>query len=332
MEARDIIDKKFNKGLNGYKMEEVDEYLQEVSTEFLSLKKQNEELEKKMEILAEKIREYRKDEDAIKEALLGAQKQSNTVLASAKEKAEKMVSDAKEKSEKMIKDAEDRVKEKDAYGKKLVDDANAEKTKIVAECERKAAEIKANMDAETKKQESIIAKTRDESNSFVERLLKEYQDHISYIKSIPEKCQNQFVLDMKDSLKLAEDKKAQEAAAAKAKPAPPPVAAPAPAAKPAENKDKAATPPAKAAEKPAAPAAKAEEKKEPAKLENMAAKKPEEAVLEKTSEIAAKPVFEEEPVAEEVEEFDESSPLFDKSKRKSKFEKLQFGNNNKNKE
>lgn len=328
MEAKDIIDKKFNKGLNGYKMEEVDEYLQEVSTEFLSLKKQNDELEKKMEILAEKIREYRKDEDAIKEALLGAQKQSNSVLTSAKEKAEKMVSDAKEKSEKMIKDAEDRVKEKDAYGKKLVDDANAEKTKIIAECERKAAEIKANMEAETKKQESIVAKTRDESNAFVERLLKEYQEHIVYIKSIPEKCQNQFVLDMKDSLELDEDKKAQEAAAAKAKPAAPP----APAVKPTESKDNAATPPAKEAEKPAAPAAKPEEKKEPAKLENMAAKKAEAAVLEKTSEIAAKPVFEEEPVAEEVEEFDESSPLFDKSKRKSKFEKLQFGNNNKNKE
>ncbi len=323
MEAKDIIDKKFNKGLNGYKMEEVDEYLQEVSTEFLSLKKQNEELEKKMEVLADKIREYRKDEDAIKEALLGAQKQSNAVLSSAKEKAEKMLSDAKEKSEKMIKDADDRVKEKDAYGKKLVDDANAEKTRIVAECERKAAEIKANMDAETKKQESIIAKTREESNSFVEKLLKEYQEHIAFIKAIPEKCQNQFVLNMKDSLKIDEHKKQE--AAAKPKPS-----APAPAAK--QAKVAPAPAPAKEADNPAASATKSEEKKQPAKLENMAAKKPEEIVLEKTSEIASKQVFEEESVAEEVEEFDEANPLFDKSKHKSKFEKLQFGNNNKNKE
>ena len=53
-------------------------------------------------------------------------------------------------------------------------------------------------------------------------------------------------------------------------------------------------------------------------------------VLEKTTEIASKPVFEEEAVAEDVEEYDEtSSPLFDKSKRKSKYEKLQFGSNNK---
>ena len=80
MEAADIIDKKFNKGLNGYKMEEVDEFLQEVSSAFLELKKQNEEMEKKMEVLADKIKEYRNDEEAIKEALLGAQKQSSAVL------------------------------------------------------------------------------------------------------------------------------------------------------------------------------------------------------------------------------------------------------------
>lgn len=311
MEAKDIIEKKFNKGLNGYKMEEVDDFLQEASTAFLNLKKQNEELEKKMEVLADKIREYRNDEDAIKEALLDAQKQSKAVQAAAKEKSEKMISDAKEKSEKMIKDAEDRVKEKDAYAKKLVDDANAEKTRIVAECERKSAEIKANMDAETKKQESIIAKTRDESNAYVEKLLKSYEEHIAIIKSIPEKCQNQFVLNMKDSLKLEEEKKAEAApaAAAPAKPAAPAAAKPAaPAAVPA---------PAKPAEK---------------KADNKAEKKLEAISLEKTSEIASKPVFEEEAVAEEVEEFDENSPLFDKNKHKSKFEKLQFGSNNKSKE
>lgn len=310
MEARDIIEKKFNKGLNGYKMEEVDDFLQELSTEFLTLKKQNEELEKKMEVLADKIREYRNDEDAIKEALLDAQKQSKTVQAAAKEKTDKMISDAKEKSEKMIKDAEERVKEKDAYAKKLVDDANAEKTRIVAECERKSAEIKANMDAETKKQESIIAKTRDESNAYVERLLKSYEEHIALIKSIPEKCQNQFILNMKDSLKLEEEKKAEAApAAAATKPAAAPAAA-----------------------KPAAPAAAPAAKPAEKKAETKAEKKLEPISLEKTSEIASKPVFEEEAVAEEVEEFDENNPLFDKNKHKSKFEKLQFGSNNKGKE
>ena len=294
MEVKDIKEKKFGKGLNGYKMEEVDDFLEEMAAEFANLKKQNEEQEKKMEVLADKIREYRSDEDSIKEAILGAQKQSSSVIAAAKEKSEKMIADAKEKSEKMIKDAEDRFREKDEYAKKLVDDANTEKTRVVAECERKSAEIKAEMEAEIRKQESILAKTRDESKAFIERLLTGYKEHIEYINSIPEKCDNQFVLDAKDTIKFHE--------------APKPV--------------------------PEAPKAvveapvKSEEKKAELKLEKI--KKEDRAVvLERTTEIASKPVFEEEAVTEDVEEYEETSgPLFDKSKRKSKYEKLQFGNNN----
>lgn len=324
MEAKDIIEKKFNKGLNGYKMEEVDEYLQEVSTEFLALKKQNEELEKKMEVLADKIREYRKDEDAIKEALLGAQKQSSAVMAAAKEKSEKMISDAQEKSDTMIKDAEQRVAEKDEYGKKLVDDANAEKTRIVAECERKAAEIKANMEAETQKQGSIIAKTRDESNAFVARLLKEYQDHIAFINAIPEKCQNQFVINAKDSLALDEQTPAQKQ----------PVSVPTPVQnEPVElNKESAQQEPSEA-QSPAPAAAEAESSQEqPSERLEVISQESEKALLEKTSEIASKPVFEEEAVAEEVEEFNATNPLFEKPKRKPKYEKLQFGSNGTNKD
>ncbi len=299
MEAKDIKEKKFAKGLNGYKMEEVDDFLEEMSAELANEEKLSEEQEKKMEVLADKIREYRNDEDAIKEALLGAQKQSSSVLAVAKEKSDKMMSDAKEKSEKMIKDAEDRVNEKEEYAKKLVDDANAEKTKIIAECERKSAEIKAAMEAEIRKQESILAKTRDESKAFIERLLKGYQEHITYINSIPAKCDNEFVLNAKDTIKFTEEQKPLEEA---------------------PNTDKAEESP-----KPVA----AKEKKAELKLEKIN-KENEAIVLEKTTEIASKPVFEEEAVAEDVEEYDEtSSPLFDKSKRKSKYEKLQFGSNNK---
>lgn len=271
MEVKDIKEKKFGKGLNGYKMEEVDDFLEEMAAEFANLKKQNEEQEKKMEVLADKIREYRNDEDSIKEAILGAQKQSSSVLAAAKEKSEKMISDAKEKSEKMIKDADDRVKEKDEYAKKLVDDANAEKTRIVAECERKSAEIKAEMEAEIRKQESILAKTRDESKAFIERLLTEYKEHIEYINSIPEKCDNQFVLDAKDTIKFTEEPK------------------------PVPEAPKAAEIPVKNEEK------KAELKLEKIKKEDRA------VVLEKTTDIASKPVFEEEAVTEDVEEYDEAS-------------------------
>lgn len=296
MEVADIVEKKFDKGFNGYKMEEVDDFLQEVSAEFANLKKQNQELEKKMEVLADKIREYRNDEDAIKEALLGAQKQSGSILSSAKEKSEKMISDAKEKSEKMIAEAESKVKERGEYAKKLVDDANADKEKIIAECAAKAAQMKADMDAENQKQESIIARTRDESNAFIARLNRVYQEHMEKIGKIPIETQNDFVKSMKNTIVPPPEPKEQ----------PKPVK---------ENKE----------------GSKSEDKTEKTvKNETEEIKKDEsEPVLEKTSEIELKPAFSEDDSQEEKK--NEASPFFDKTKHKPKYEKLEFGSNNKNK-
>ena len=294
MEAADILDKKFDKGFNGYKMEEVDEFLQEVSSAFLELKKQNEEMEKKMEVLADKIREYRNDEEAIKEALLGAQKQSSAVLTSTKEKSDQMISEAKEKSETMIKEAEERVKEKDEYAKKLVEDANAEKTRVIAECERRSAEIKAKMEAEIKKQESILAKTRDESNSYREKLLALYNEHIALINSIPEKCENAFVRKAKDTLDITEEEQPVEAKS--------------------EEKFEVADP-----------------DEEVKKNEEVTLEKTNEIALKPAFEKENDSAASEEADASEGEETAETV-LFDKPQNKSKFEKLKFGSNNKGKE
>lgn len=295
MEAADILDKKFNKGLNGYKMEEVDEFLQEVSSAFSELKKQNEEMEKKMEVLADKIREYRNDEEAIKEALLGAQKQSSAVLTSTKEKSEQMITEAKEKSEAMIKEAEEKVKEKDEYAKKLVDEANEEKTKIIAECERRSAEIKAKMEAEIKKQESILAKTRNESNTYREKLLGLYNEHIALINSIPEKCENAFVRKAKDTLDITEEEQPAETKS--------------------EEKFEVADPDEEA---------KKNEEIILEKTNEIALKPAFEKIEDDTADSKEEAASEDDETAE--------TPLFDKSQHKSKFEKLKFGSNNKGKE
>lgn len=325
MDANDIIEKRFDKGFNGYRMEDVDEFLQEMSSEFAALQRQNDDMEKKMEVLADKIREYRSDEDAIKEALLDARKQSSSVVSAAKEKAEnmeadakaksdKMISDAQTKSDNMIKDAEAKVREKEAYCEKLVADANAEKDRIVAECERKSADIQAQMEAEIKKLESIIAKTRDESNAYLDRLMKQYQEHIDFVKSIPEKCENDYIKNVKDTLKPAEAPK----------PAPTPAPAPVTVQQTAEV---------------SAPTPVTEPEPEPVQLQDTVSAQPENEIeeeirenedifLERTTDIAYEPAFADGGDDEE----DDELPLFDKSKHKSRFEKLKFGSNNKDDE
>lgn len=91
MNAKDILSRRFEKAtFNGYKTDDVDEFLRELSSEFAQLQKDKNELERKLEVLADKIREYRDDEDALKDALLLAQKQGNQIVNESKAAAEKL--------------------------------------------------------------------------------------------------------------------------------------------------------------------------------------------------------------------------------------------------
>ena len=59
MNAKDIVSKEFEVvKRGGYDAAQVDTFLRDVSVEFKKLRNENEELEKKLEVLAEKIREY----------------------------------------------------------------------------------------------------------------------------------------------------------------------------------------------------------------------------------------------------------------------------------
>ncbi len=84
MNAKEISAKRFDKSAFGYKADEVDSFLNEIAAEVNELTSQNTELQKKLEILATKLEEYRQDENSMKEALLGAQKLGNTIVREAK--------------------------------------------------------------------------------------------------------------------------------------------------------------------------------------------------------------------------------------------------------
>ncbi len=101
MNPKDIASKKFEKGF-GYKQDEVDAYLKEVAIALATTMKDKEENEAKIVKLVEKINEYRSDEDAIRDALLVAQKQGNRIIAAAKEEAAKIISDAQVKRDSLL--------------------------------------------------------------------------------------------------------------------------------------------------------------------------------------------------------------------------------------
>ncbi|MBQ8931508.1 MAG: DivIVA domain-containing protein [Ruminiclostridium sp.] len=277
MNAKDIVEKRFEtvkKG--GYNIDDVDRFLRDVSVEYLGIQKENEELEEKLKILAEKIKEYRNDEDALRDALLIAKKQAIAVENEAKAEAEKIIKEAKEKAEKIVKDAtEDAAKEKEQSDKDVA--AAKEKAKnIVADANAKSDEIHLIMQQRTEREQIVLQRTKKEVADYTAKILAAYNAHIEYIKGIPAQCENEFVIN---TVKEVESRKPEDSAFAKkpepkkeeAKPAPAKEEAKKEEAKPAPAKEEAKkeeVKPAPAKEEPKKEEVKpAPEKEEPKKEE-----------------------------------------------------------------
>ncbi|MGN0551776.1 MAG: DivIVA domain-containing protein [Oscillospiraceae bacterium] len=144
--AKDINNKKFEQTRPGYKPEEVDDFLREIALQITQMQKDKEEIEKKIEVLVESVREYKKDEDALKDALIGAQKQGRAVIQEAHENAEKIIADA----------------------------------------HVKADEIIGNTRVQLEKEKHCLAKMQQEVSDFKQNLLTMYKAHLEQITAIPE--------------------------------------------------------------------------------------------------------------------------------------------------
>ena len=78
----------------GYNMDDVDEFLEPLCEDYVTLYKENALLKSKMRVLVGKLEEYRKNEAAMKEAVINAQKTCDKMVHEAQVKCEKMLSEA----------------------------------------------------------------------------------------------------------------------------------------------------------------------------------------------------------------------------------------------
>lgn len=87
----------FEKALfGGYDMDSVDDFLEPLTDDYITLYKENSVLKSKMRILVDKIEEYRKHEASMQNALLATQKTCDQMIAEAEKKCAKMLRDAEE--------------------------------------------------------------------------------------------------------------------------------------------------------------------------------------------------------------------------------------------
>ena len=168
----------FTRTMGGYKMSEVDDFLDQCADTVDSLIKERNASNKKLEVLADKLMEYRNDEDSIRSALVNAQRLGDTIVREANQKAALAQEDAAIKAEKLVEDA--RAKAKEALNS-VSDDIRA--------------------------QQEELARAKHEVALFKEQMLALYKEHLSLLGMLPEEP----VTETKP-----EDKKGEEAAAKEA--------------------------------------------------------------------------------------------------------------------
>lgn len=78
----------------GYDMQAVDEFLEPLTEDYVTLYKENALLKSKIRVLVEKLEEYRANEASMKDAIINAQKTCDLMVKEAESKCTQMLSEA----------------------------------------------------------------------------------------------------------------------------------------------------------------------------------------------------------------------------------------------
>lgn len=143
--ASDIRNVQFSKNMGGYKIAEVEAFVEACAETVETLTAEKEELTKKLSILADKLVEYRRDEDNIRSALLSAQRTGDAIIREANQNAEELLENARREAEAIVNEAKNSI---------------------------------AHYEAELVRVKSAVS-------DFKANLLTMYKEHITLLKSVP---------------------------------------------------------------------------------------------------------------------------------------------------
>ena len=91
----DIENKKFGKQMmNGYNVDEVDDFLDEITADYEKLYKENTELKRNTDLLTADMGKYKSIESTLQNTLIMAQTAADEVKNSAKQQADQIIKDA----------------------------------------------------------------------------------------------------------------------------------------------------------------------------------------------------------------------------------------------
>lgn len=176
--ANEIRNRQISVTQVGYDKDEVNALLDEAADTVDGYVNESKELYRKMEILAQKIEEYREEEDSIKAALITAEKMADKIKKESNEKADSLISSSEEQAKSTVDEAKTKadkiISEAREYSAKLIEDKTKEANAIVADAEKKANEainsskiVAQNILDQAKEiSDDLVTKSREEKEAY----------------------------------------------------------------------------------------------------------------------------------------------------------------------
>lgn len=207
--AKDLKNVDLAVAASGYVTKDVDKLVKEAANTIEAYQRENKELYHKLEVLASKIEEYRSEEDAIKTALVTAQKMADKIKKESKDAATLLIesseAEAKQKMETANTEAEAIVRKARDYSANLINNKTNEANEIITTAQTKANEainsskvvaqdileqakaistdLISKSKAEKEAYEILISTIKNDAKSFVENLKKLYSDQLDVLNS-----------------------------------------------------------------------------------------------------------------------------------------------------
>jgi cell division initiation protein len=105
----DIQQQQFSVRFRGFDVREVDSFLEQIVDEFETMIRENADRQREIQRLRGEIQEHRDREEALKDAMVNAQKTLDTMKINAEKEAELIVAEAEVKAEKILSNAHNRL-------------------------------------------------------------------------------------------------------------------------------------------------------------------------------------------------------------------------------
>ena len=188
-------------GRNAYKAEDVDAFFAELRADYEKMFRENSELSKRVNSLAETLEKYRKNDGEIKKAVLAAQRASEVIKQEAEASAQDILAEADAvlaaaKSEAQI--IKDDASKKAASDSELLMSVTREKVQqIIVKAKKEAEDIVAQARDNAGDQIGVATRTvtketihydmlKKEVTEFKANILAQYKAHIELIQKLPE--------------------------------------------------------------------------------------------------------------------------------------------------